>query len=243
MGISIISIGDEHSVSPCRYLTKIAKCDGVEITAGSLLLANGTIKRHYESLINDVSFYRFDYYKKGSSRCDSELNYSLAKALTWEDWNYITIQQAGDETADAGSFSPYLKEFKVMLKEMCPDSILALNETWDFRSDGQNQKTIDEMSRNAYVTAAKEAEIDIVLPVGDAFRIARDTSINSYLSEEGCYGSRMEEFLAGAVWYELLTGNDITKNKYRLPFVEGEYVQVLKEIAHSVAQDCNLRRQ
>ncbi len=245
MSISILSFGDEYTVNPCRYLTKIAKCDGIEITAGSLIIPDGTLKKHRDALHENDPCYRFEYYKKGSVRVDIEDNYLPMRALMWEEWDYITLQQGGDDTEKSDSFFPYLNELESMIKEACPSSSLVLNETWQFRiadKSGRSQKLVDEMSRNSYVNAAKESGINIVFPVGEAFRESRGMKIGGFLASEGCYGSRMGEFLAGAIWYEMLTGNDITKNKYRLPFIESEHVEELKVLAHSVAVRYSLHK-
>lgn len=52
----------------------------------------------------------------------------------------------------------------------------------------------------------------------------------------------MGDFVCGAVWYEVLTGNNISENSYRLPFVNSENVEKLKLVVHEVAEKYCLRK-
>lgn len=251
MNIRLLSLGDEYSANAQRYLVKIAKCDGIDITAGNLILSGGDLMKHRDSILNDEPVYRFEFNERGSVRTDVIENCSPGRAFEWDRWNYITIQQEAGKAGISETFFPYICDIADVLREKCPKASLVLNEVWAFSEDcghesfslyDNSQKKMAEMIRGAYIEAAEKTGINIVFPLGEAWQRARSTKIGDNLTADGCHANRMGEFLSSAVWYEILTENDVTKNSYRLPFVPTEHVKILKEIAHEISKEYSLHK-
>ena len=249
MQINILSIGDEFSAVPQRYLGKIAKSGGDEIVTGNLILPGASLKRHCEVITDDVPAYQFDYTSPGSVRFNTLEDCAPSKALGWTDWDYITVQQSASLAGMEETFFPYISEIASLLRKLCPRASLVLHETWAFDENcaeplfEEYHRSTAEMAdkiRQSYIAAAKQSEIHIVFPVGEAWNAARQTALRDGLTLDGLHSSRMGDFLSGAVWYEILTGNDVTKNSYRLPFIPAENVASLKKTAHEIAVEYSI---
>lgn len=251
MQIKVLSLGDAYSAGAQRYLAKIAKCDGVEITLGNLMMPDATLEKHCAAVRDDLPAYRFDYTPEGSVRLNTIESCLPSRAFAWLDWDYITMQQSAELAGDAASFLPYAGELAFLMKQRCPDALPVLNETWAFEPDCREEAfaryhrdpdIMANMIHNACLNAAENADIHIVFPLVEAFRAAKSNLPDTPLTVDGCHGNRLGDFLAGAVWYEILTGNDMSKNAYRLPFVPTEQVDLLKKTAHEVASQYSLKK-
>lgn len=244
MHLKILSLGDEYASSAGRYLAKIAKCDDVDIVSGNLILADSSLADHVAAIESDNGIYRFEFNDEGSIRTNVYDDFIFSKALDWFDWDYITVQQGTPLAGVADSYFPHISTVAGSIRQHCPGADIVINEPWAFETDctsahfasyNNNTVLMAQKIRESVIEAAQRAGIKIVLPVGEVWSDARKADFCRLTSDDGCHASRCGEFLASAVWYEILTGNDVSKNKYRLPFVSAEITARLKEVAHDTA--------
>lgn len=249
MHLKILSLGDECSVSAQRYLAKMAKCDDISVIAGNLTLDNNSLEAHFSAIRDNNADFRFEYNDEGSVRTTVFENFCFSKAMDWFDWDYVSVQQSILLSGDADSYFPFICSITDTVRQLNPRTGIIINEPWAFESDciisefqkyNNNTRTMAQKIREATIEAASRANIRIVLPVGEAWSEVRNADFCRLTGDDGCHASRCGEFLAGAVWYEILTGNDISKNKYRLPFVSAEITADLKKIAHAIAEKYKL---
>lgn len=251
MQLKILSLGDEYAVSAGRYLAKTAKSDDVKIVAGFMTLSDSSLENHLKMIALDIPVYHFECNSEGSVRLNEMNDVSASKILDWFDWDYITIQQSMDKAGIPESYEPFISEITEIIRQKCPRAEIVINETWAFENDSSeplfelfdnNTQTMADKIRTACINAAAAGNIRIVFPTGEAWSKARKESFCRLTSEDGCHASRCGEFLASALWYEILTGNDIRKNSYRLPFVESHITTRLKDIAHETAEKYSLHK-
>lgn len=249
--MKILLLGDEYSAGAMHYVPKIAKSDSCEITAGSLVLDDCSLKNHFEAIKDDLPVYKFEFNAKSSARLDTYENCSASRVFEWFEWDYIVLQQKTELSGLSDTFFPYLTDIAALVREACPSASLLLYENWAFSDrcgdesfEKYNRSTavMADMIRNAYIGAAQETGINIILPVGEAWSEARRMYPSLELTSDGRFGSRLGEYLASAVWYELLTGNSMLKNTYRLPFVQHDKTQLLREVAHLTAEKYSIRK-
>ncbi len=249
MQLKILSLGDEYALSARRYLAKTAKSDDVKIVSGCMTLEDASLEKHTGMISDDVPAYRFEYNDEGSVRMNEISDISASKIFDWTDWDYVTVQQSIDKAGDSESYKLFISEIAEMIRQKCPRAQLVINEPWAFESDcenatfeiyNNNQQAMADKIRTACINAASEGNIKIVFPVGEAWMNARKENFCRLTGDDGCHASRCGEFLASALWYEILTGNDVRKNSYRLPFVESHIASRLKDIAHETAEKYSL---
>lgn len=251
MQLKILSLGDEYALSARRYLAKTAKNDDVRIVSGCMTLEDATLENHFRALSDDAPVYRFEYNEEGSIRVNEMNCVSASKIFSWFDWDYITVQQSFVQSGDSESYIPFIRDIADIVRQNCPRAQLVINEPWAAETDckeaffgiyNNQQQIMADRIRTACINAASEADIRIVFPVGEAWRNARQKDFCRLTGDDGCHASRCGEFLASALWYEILTGNDIRKNSYRLPFVESHTTAILKDIAHETAEKYSLHK-
>lgn len=249
MQLKILSLGDHCSVSAQSYLAKLAKSDDISIIAGNITLENNSLESHCAAISNDTPSYRFEFNENGSVRTTVFENFRFGKAIDWFDWDYITIQQTQSLACDRESYFPYIRTVTDSVKQLCPRAGIIIIEPWayepycmneDFQKYNNDTAMMTRQMRETIIDVASETGIKIVLPLGEAWNIARNRNFCSLTADDGFHSSRCGEFLSGAVCYEILTGNNIAKNKYRLPFVNTDITAKLKNTAHEIAEKYRL---
>ena len=238
MQIRILAIGDICAVSAQRCLAKIAKCDGVEITCGVITMPEADLIDHSDALLGDLPVYRFDYCADGSVRLNSEENCSFSYVLSAYDWDYIAINRRIENAGLIEGYFPYINNIADFINEKYPRARLVINEPWAF---SENSGETARMIRECCIAVAENTRINIVFPVGEVWETVRQTYPDIELSGDGIRSGRLGDFLSGAVWYEVLTGNNVAKNSYRVPFVNGADVEKLKVVVHEVTEKYTLR--
>ena len=251
MQLKILSLGDEYLLSARRYLAKTAKSDDVKIVSGCMTLEDASLENHLRMISADIPAYRFEYNAEGSVRTNEILSVCASEIFNWTDWDFVIIQQSIEQAGNAESYIPFIREIADVIRQNCPHARLVINEPWAFETDcknayfeiyNNNQQTMAESIRTACINAVSDGNIKIVFPVGEAWSNARNENFCRLTADDGCHASRCGEFLASVLWYEMLTGNDVRKNNYRLPFVESHVASKLKDIAHETAEKYSLHK-
>ncbi len=249
MQLKILSLGDHCSASALSYLAKLAKSDDISIIAGNITLDNNSLESHSSAISNDTPSYRFEFNENGSVRTTVFENFSFSRATDWFDWDYVSVQQTQSLAGDTESYYPYINTITDAIKQYCPRAGIIINEPWAYETDCTNEdfqkynNDTDLMTRKireTIIDVASRTGIKIVLPLGEAWSNARSRDFCRLTGDDGYHASRCGEFLSGAVCYEILTGNNIAKNKYRLPFVNTDITAELKNTAHEIAEKYRL---
>lgn len=249
MQLKILSLGDHCSVSAQSYLAKLAKSDDISIIAGNITLENNSLESHCAAISNDTPSYRFEFNENGSVRTTVFENFCFSKAIDWFDWDYICIQQTQALAGNTESYFPYINTIIDAIKQSVPDAGIIILEPWAYEDDCINEEfqkydnnavIMTQKIRESIISAATNTEIKIVFPLGEAWSNARTRNFCRLTGDDGYHASRCGEFLSGAVCYEILTGNNIAKNKYRLPFIHADITAELKNTAHEIAEKYRL---
>lgn len=104
---------------------------------------------------------------------------SLKDYLVAEQWDVITFQQVSTNSYKVETFQPDAKKLFDYARKHAPKSEVVLHETWAYRADDPLFKKDDfteekmyEGIRHAYSSVAGELGVRVI-PVGDAFQLAR----------------------------------------------------------------------
>lgn len=249
MQLKILFMGDHCSVSTQSYLVKLAKSDDFSIIAGNITLEDNSLEAHASAISSDSPSYRFEFNEYGSVRTTVCENFTFSKAADWFDWDYIAIQQAQPLAEDKESYFPHINIIIDKIKSLSPRTEIIITEPWAYEQDcmsedfGKYSRDTDEMTRKireAMIDVTSQSGIKIVLPLGEAWDKERKKSICRLTSDDGLHASRCGDFLSSAVCYEILTGNNIAKNNYRLPFVNADIAAEIKNTAHEIAEKYRL---
>ncbi len=221
--MNILSIGNSFSMDSQRWVREIAAADGFEIVLGDLYIGGCSLERHWENALSGAPAY--DYSENNRSLGSTSLQTGLKDC----EWDVITLQQASHFSGMEETYFPFIEELADYVRKTCPKAKVYVNQTWAYEYDSTHSQFVNyhndrhEMHARlvaAYDKAAKAIGAPVI-PVGKAVALARESAAfdpekgGIALTRDGFHLSyQYGRFLAGAVWYEALTGNDVTKNAF-----------------------------
>lgn len=182
---------------------------------------------------------------------------SLRDALRDGSYDYISLQQASHDSGIRSSYEPWLSMLMDTVRAYQPDAQLCWMQTWAYSQDAKhpaypryhNSQTemwdsIQACTR--YVMDIMEKQLPsfqgggggrpLLIPCGQAIQNARESKLGDTLCRDGYHLNYVYgRYTAACVWYEILTGKDVRKNKYRNPQMTRCQEQLTKKAAHKAA--------
>ena len=176
--MKILSIGNSFSQDAHKWLYDVCKSAGKEIYNANLYYGGCSLYAHWHFYVNDAAEY--DYEIKG----EPVRKITLREALTLEEWDVITYQQASHDSGIYDKYQPFLCDLHKVVKEVCPDAKFYIHKTWAYEIDSphgsfvlynHDQKYMYECLNNAYAKAAESIGVDVI-PAGDVIQYLRDNT-------------------------------------------------------------------
>ena len=247
--IKVLAIGNSFSQDAVSYLWEIAHADGVDMVVGNLVVAACSLEMHWNNAQNNTAAYA---YTKFADVKTSSSAVSISQALNEEDWDYVILQQVSHLAGLPETYEPYLTNLSNYVASICPDAIQLMQQTWAYEIDSthfgfvaynNNQTTMFNAIKSAYSTAAAAHGFRLI-PSGQAMQNARSNAEFDYangglsLNRDGYHASyKHGRYLVGAVWYEVLSGNNIYDNNYAPVGITAKRLGILKGAAHSAVAE------
>ena len=241
--MKILCIGNSYSVGATKYLHQIAKQYGDDIDVCNLYIGGCSLERHAKNIREDIPDYRI--FRNGT--WFGLNNVKIADYIDAAKWDYITLQQASYLSYKWESYQPYLDEIAEYAKKYNPDAKFLIHQTQvcsdirckrEFKISGCEE--MYEKLVDAYNNAQKAVGAVGILPTGEATRIASvkyGVIDNLLYSDPGSHLShRYGEYMAGLVWYSLLTGRNVAQDKYAVDGAD-EKISALMRLAAQEAAD------
>ncbi len=228
--LKILAIGNSFSQDATQYLWNIAKDDGyTNVTVGNLYHAGCTLAQHMNYI--QTSATEYTYYKNTTGTINANKDATLLQALTDEDWDIITVQQASGSSGEANTYDTaydlvaYVNEHKTN-----PNAKIYWHMTWAYQSDSTHSSfpkyNSDQMTMYNAILGAVQTKIlpntvpsgsqtfRGVIPCGTAIQNLRTSYIGDTLTRDGYHMSLDRgRYTVALTWYCRLTEsnpNDIT---------------------------------
>ena len=182
--ISLLTAGNSFAGNATFFLGQIGESQGIRITIHPANLGGCDLARHARHL----RAYRKDPAGKDSrpyqDRSHPEKgSYSLVEALQSGDPDFVTLQQFSGDSYKPETYEPYAGELIEAVRRFAPRARILVHQTWAYRADHPffeggdlTQQKMFEGLREAYDRLAARYNL-AVLPVGEAFQIARSTAM------------------------------------------------------------------
>ena len=179
--IKVLTIGNSFAGNSTQYLTGLAASNDLTITIGKAHIGGSSMERHASHLtahLKDRSAPEGKPYNDGGNPAESP--YSLVEALRSDDWDFVTIQQLSRESFKPETYEPYASQLVSAIREHAPQAEILVHQTWAYRTDSPffEDGSLSQQSMYERLTAAYDELADRyglrVIPVGDAFQIARN---------------------------------------------------------------------
>lgn len=178
--IKVLTIGNSFADNSTQYLSELAASNDVTIKVGKANIGGSSMERHAGHL---AAFLKDPQDPDGSPYRDrsnaDEDPYSLIEALKSDDWDFVTIQQLSRESFKPETHEPYASQLVNAIREYAPQAEILVHQTWAYRTDSPffEDESLSQQSMYERLTAAYDELAERyglrVIPVGDAFQIAR----------------------------------------------------------------------
>lgn len=140
-------------------LHDLAKANGVDIYTANLYIGGCTLEQHWENIENNSADYDFEinggeYVRK----------ISIEEALSLENWDIITVQQASAKSQNFSTYTPYLENIAKYVRGRCADAKIWFHQTWAYENDyfldnpRENDAKQKEMYQNILKASKKASE-------------------------------------------------------------------------------------
>ena len=216
--MNILSIGNSFSVDATRYLQRIAKADGVQLTTVNICIGGCSLFRHFKNMKADYKEYALEMNGENTG-----FFVTMKEALLSREWDVVTIQQVSQLSPKYESFQPYLTELCAYIREHAPKAKILLQQTWAYEKDSKRlctelgYKTHEEMFKDveeSYNKAAESINADGIIPSGAMFEGLLKNGIEKIHRDTFHASLGLGRYALGLLWYKVLTGNQVSENSF-----------------------------
>ena len=215
--MKILSIGNSFSQDAQRYLHALAKCEGVNVKAVNLYIGGCPLRKHYLNMLDDNKAYSLEF-----NGVSTGFSVSIRDALTSDEWDVITLQQASPLSGHFDSYTPYIEALAEYVRKYCPKAKLIIHETWAYEDGSErivkfgfdSAKAMIEAIKSSYRKAAELIGADGLIPAGEAMYRATELGIEKIHRDSFHASLGAGRYLLALTWFKYLTGKDISENSF-----------------------------
>lgn len=192
--LKVLTIGNSFADNATEFLPAIAKAGGKTLVLAKANLGGCSLERHASLLAKaeakDPEGTAYDTFVDPNT--NKKRKVSLPEALEATKWDVVTIQQWSQQSYKAETFHPHVDQLIAAIRKHAPQAEIVIHETWAYREDHPfffkddgftPQKMYTLLAAN-YRQLAADTGFRI-MPVGDAFNLARQTDRWAYLPDPG----------------------------------------------------------
>ncbi len=232
--IKILAIGNSFSQDATAYMEYFSD----EVYVRNLYIGGCNLYKHAELVKSAEKEYE---YQHCGERCLPE-RVSLQEALAFEEWDYITVQQASGYSGIEESYFPYIEQLVAHLKARTKAEIV-FHQTWAYEKNSTHPhfewyaKDRDKMWASIQETTKKVCDkLDLrVIYSGETIERLKDDPFFDIdkggvsIHRDGFHLSlNYGRFAAACVWLKFFTGK-IPEYLQRKDLSQG-YALILKEL-------------
>ncbi|MBE8722004.1 DUF4886 domain-containing protein [Sphingobacterium sp. Ka21] len=246
--IHILAIGNSFSADALEtHFFGIAQAAGVRVIIGNLAAPGAPLDFHVKNFETSANPYLYTKIVLDGTKTVTR-NASFGMALKDEKWDYITFQQVSHYAGKYETFGENLPKLVNYVRDSIKyDGVkFALHQTWayaetsnhpGFPNYNNDQLTMYKAIVKAVNQAAKLVKIKTIIPAGTAIQNARTSVMGSDLTTDGFHLSPSTgRYIAAAVWFEKLTGQDVIGNPYSPAGIGSEELAIMQRAAHAAVK-------
>ncbi|XHR28604.1 MAG: DUF4886 domain-containing protein [Chthoniobacteraceae bacterium] len=254
--LKLLTVGNSFTDNPTNLLPAFAKAGGKKLLLFKANLGGHSLEQHvgylqaFEADPNDPKGHA--YKQHADPRTGEKKDFSLKEALEAEPWDVVTIQQVSHKSYKAETYQPFAGTLIGYIKKNSPNAEIVVQETWAYGDDALvkfNQGKPVQLDQQTMYTGLKAAYGKLasdngfrVLPVGDAFQVARAQGLVVNLPEN-IHANENGEYLGAAIWYEMLFGENVEAVNYVPAKLDPETAKTLRHIAHEAVTHSDFKTQ
>ena len=249
--IRILCIGNSFSWDAVEQeLVPLCDAKGVQVEIHNLYYGGCSLAQHADFLHRDTAAYSHRVCTNAVPRIVKD-TITLRQALRDGTYDYISLQQASHDSGIKSSYEPWLSMLIDTVRHYQPAAQLCWMQTWAYAADAKHpafpryhndqQEMWDSIqSCTRYVLMMANEEMRkcenkqmILIPCGMAIQNARATKLGDTLCRDGYHLNYVYgRYTAACVWYEIITGKDVRRNRYRNPKMTPNQRRLTQKSAH-----------
>lgn len=207
--MKVLCIGNSFSTDATAYLSRVAASAGVSLETYNLYIGGCSLARHWKNVETQEKEYLLEINGASTGKMVS------IQDMMEEFYDVITVQQASHFSTNYETYQPYLKKLIHWLREHGRFGELVLHQTWAYEEG--SRRLMEEMGyqkqeemfldlKEAYACAAKECEIQKVIPSGQIFQNLLGDGIGKIHRDTFHALIPMGRYVLALVWFSTLTG-------------------------------------
>lgn len=258
MLIRILCIGNSFSWDAVEQeLVPLCDAKNIEIEVHNLYYGGCSLAQHAEFLLKDTAAYSHrvctnPQILKSSNPQIREIRdtISLRKALKDGKYDYISLQQASHDSGIKSSYEPWLSMLIDTVRAYQPEAQLCWMQTWAYSQDAKhpaypryhnNQQEMWDSIQACTRYVQQKCQMSNVncqiIPCGLAVQNARQTKLGDTLCRDGYHLNYIYgRYTAACVWYEIVTGKDVRRNRYMNPQMTKTQRKLTQNAAHKATK-------
>jgi len=244
--LKVFAIGNSFSDDAVEhFLYDLAKAGNKKIIIGNMYIGGAPIVLHVKNAADNKKAYSYRKINLNGEKNVTK-DVSLEEAITSENWDYISLQQA---SPFSGQYDVIIKDLPKLIsyvQSLAPAAKLIYHQTWAYQHDskhtgfakyGNNQMTMYKSIMDATKRIDKSKSFAFIVPAGTAVQNARTSSIGDHYTRDGfhlqlTYG----RFTAACAWYEKLFKEDVRRNPCQPEKISELEAKIAKEAAHKAVK-------
>ena len=255
--IRVLCIGNSFSWDAVEQeLVPLCEEKGIEIEVHNLYYGGCSLQQHVEFMQKNKRVYGHRVCINAVPRVIKD-TITLRQALMDGKYDYISLQQASHDSGIRSSYVPWLSILIDSVRAYQPDAQLCWMQIWAYSQDAKhpaypryhnNQQEMWDsiVACTQYVMDTANYQLSTVnsqlllIPCGLAIQNARQTKLGDTLCRDGYHlNYEYGRYTAACVWYEILTGMDVRRNKYRNPQMTHKQRVYTQNAAHQAVRQCH----
>ncbi len=221
--LKILAVGNSFSVDAMQHLYLVAKDAGIEnVVLGNLYIGSCSIATHLTKMKSNAADYTFYISDDASGNMVIEGTRSAKYGITYDDWDYITIQQASGSSGLSGTFADLQSVIDYINSNKTSDAEILWHMTWAYQQNSThsgfaNYNNNQTTMYSSIVSVVNElilsnSDISGVIPSGTAIQNLRTSPLGDTLTRDGYHLSYgIGRYTAALTWLAAITGYDIDK--------------------------------
>ena len=246
--IRVLCIGNSFSWDAVEQeLVPLCAEKGVEVEIHNLYYGGCSLQQHAQFLLKDTAAYSHRVCTNATPRVIKD-TITLKQALRDGVYDYISLQQASHNSGIRGSYEPWLSMLIDTVRAYQPDAQLCWLQTWAYSRDAKHpaypRYHCNQQEMYDSIQACLKSEIInhksqmLLIPCGTAIQLARQTKLGDTLCRDGYHLNYVYgRYTVAAVWYEILTGKDVRRNRYKNPQMTNKQRQLTQKSAHKAVKN------
>lgn len=136
--MKILLISNSFGVNLQTFVKELAVFNGLNLEIYTLYIGGCPLELHDKNIKENNKAY--ELFVDGNSTGEFV---SINDALTRENWDYVSLQQASHLSGIISSYYPYFNNVYTYVKERCPKSKIMFHKTWAY--SGKNPYKFEEV--------------------------------------------------------------------------------------------------